>query len=596
MTLELYKMRLFPGSFAQSFRPRLWFGTALFLVATLLSPPVDCQETIPLQDSTFEIPDLDAGLPPIEADPDLMTLSQEELSKLDETLLDRPWAPRISSATGLTLWDCIVIALENNRPLRNVRDNLRISNISLNERQDEFENIYYLGAGAHYDEQRGVPAPIAPNDAGLDRDRYSFNFGGLDGNGTFLTRQFRNGGSLQLGAQSIYNSQTATRIRPFVESKGGLITEQFLRDVRWFSEANLLITQPLLEGAGSVATTSLRLQQLDRAARNLDLEREIQSLVSQVVRDYLSVQLQISLVEVGVQSYRRALDQFKRTKEKIEGDHPDFPRLLSLVRGKQQIASNLTRLIDIKNSYESSLIDIRLTLGLNPYDSVVLAGTDVPQSFPRGFSLTEATDYSLQMRPDYRVSMISINQAQIDFEFAKNGLLPTLDLSARAGFRHQDDDFLESWELFSYEDAGADLRLSLPLNLPSDKANYERSQVRTNQARTNREQLERIIANQVDNAFRSMATLERQIDVSRQNEGLAEDTYKKLLFESELSTVDPFDVASAQDEWTAASADRVRAEINFLIAQSIFDLAIGVPISDLFQMYAPTGSPLPPPR
>ncbi|MCA9438234.1 MAG: TolC family protein, partial [Candidatus Omnitrophica bacterium] len=479
------------------------------LVVVCLNPSVCvAQEGLPLQDSSIEIPDLEADLPPLEADPSLVTLSQEELSKLDNVLIEEPWSPDISAATGLTLWDCIVIALENNRPLQIVRDDLRISGITLNERRNEFDNIYYLGAGAHYDEQRGVPAPIAPSDAGVDRDRYSFNFGGLDGSGTFLSRQFRNGGSLQLGAQSIYNSQTATRIRPFVDDNGDLMTEQFLRDVRWFSEANVVVTQPLLEGAGKVATTGLRIQELEEAAQDLNLEREIQSLVSQVVRDYLEVQLQISLVEVGIQSYRRALDQFNRTKEKIEGDHPEFPRLLSLVRAKQQIASNFSRLVDVKNNYQTSLINLRLTLGVEPSVSIVLAGTDVPEIAPRQFDLPEATGYSLQMRPDYKISRIQVQQAQINQEFAQNALLPNLDLSARMGFRHQDADFLESWELFSYEDAGADLTLSLPLNLPSDRANYERSQVRLRQSLKSREQLERVIANQVNNSYRALVTLE----------------------------------------------------------------------------------------
>lgn len=554
------------------------------------------QNGLPLQDSALEVPNLEADLPPIEADPSLMTLSQEALSLLDETLLDQPWSPRISSATGLTIWDCIVIALENNRPLRNVRDDLRISGITLRERQQEFENIYSLGAGAHYDEQTGVPAPIARSDGGVDRDRYSFNFGGLDRSGTFLSRQFTGGGTLQLGAQSIYNSQTATRVRSYLDPTGAPVTEQFLRDVRWFSEANIVLTQPLLEGAGGVATTSLRIQELERAARDLELEREIQALISSVVRDYLSVQLQISLVEVGVQSYLRALDQFERTKQKIEGDHPEFPRLLSLVRAKQQIASNLSRLVELKNSYDSTLIDLRLTMGLEPSESIVLAGTDVPEIATREFSLDEAVDYGLRMRPDYRVSQLVVNQAQLGYKAAENALLPNLDLSARMGFRQQDDDLLQSWKLFSYQDAGADLTLSLPLNLPSDRANYQRAEVRIRQAVTNREQLQRIIANQVDDAYRALETLERQIDVSRENERLAEDTYKKLLFESELSTVDPFDVAIAQDDWTSAAANRVRAEINYVIAQSLFDLALGLPISEVFDTYAPHDAALPPPR
>jgi outer membrane protein TolC len=522
--------------------------------------------------------------------------------QLDETLSEPGWEPSFDPELGLRLWDCILLALENNRPLRNAREDLRIAGITLTERREEFGNIYTLGAAGHYDEN-GPLSPIASSQGGLDRDRFSFSFGGLETDGSFLTRQFPGGGRLSLGAISYYNSQTATRLRPFMQD-GELMFEPYLRDVRWFSEANLVITQPLLEGAGGVATTGLRIQELQKTADSLRLEREIQFLINSVVRDYLSVQLDISLINVLEQAYDAAVEQYKRTvvrdvsyienKElleevEVEGGKPGGVDPIELVRAEQQITANKQRLINAKNDVETSLIDLRLTLGLEPDRAIVLSGTEIPEVLPPGLDLHQAIGYGLKHRPEYRITEIVKNQAQLNQAFAENALLPNLDLNWRMAFREQDDDFLESWEVLEYQDAGADIRLALPLNLPSDKANYQRSLVRVRQAQNDLEQQYRIITNEVDTAYRAQETLLERITVLRRNEELARETYEKLLGLYDFGRVpDPFDVTQAQDDWTAAAADRVQAEINYVIASSLLDFTMGIPISELMARYAPS--------
>ena len=533
--------------------------------------------------------------------------------QLDPTLIEPEWKPEFDSENGLRLWDCIVLALENNRPLRNSREDLRSALVTLRERREEFGSIYSLGAGAHYD-NNGAPAPVARSDAGVDRDRFSFSFGGLDDSGTFLSRQFPGGGTLSLGAQSVYNSQTATRLREFVDPNGNLFFVPHLRDVRWFSEANIAITQPLLEGAGGVASTSLRIQELEKAARGLGLEQQIQNVISQAVRGYLQVQLQISLAEIQQQAYDRAIDLFRRTMEEdvlyktrkprravIQGPIPPGERSkgvgpLDKVRSEQQITASKQRLIDAKNNVETSLIDLRLTLGLEPNTAIVLAGTEVPEVGPPELTLEEAIQLGLERRPDYRVAQIAKNQAVLNLRAAENAMLPNLDLSWRMAIREHDDDFLESWESFAYEDTGADLTLALPLNLPSDRANKERSEILIKQTVNDLEQSKRIVVNDIDEAYRAQATLLARIDVLLRNENLARRTYEILLgLKESVYEVNPFDVAQAQDEWTAASAERVRAEINYVIAMAALDLVMGRPISELLVRYAPPGEEIAPP-
>lgn len=498
------------------------------------------------------------------------------------------WQPNLSKETGYRLWDCIHIALENNRPLRNARDSLRSAQVTLRERQEEFGNIYQLGAGAHYDE----------NLAHTDSDRYAFSVGGSEGSssgssdGTIVSRRFTNGGSMSLGGRTTYQSTEVPRTYSSVDANGDPIFLTRMADVRWFSEANLVITQPLLEGAGAVAMTDLRVQELEQAATNLDLERSIQSVIAEVVQNYLGVQQSISLALVQQDSYKRAVTAFKLTEDKWP-----FPSSgvtpIELLRAEQQVTSTQQQLIDARNDVETNLIDLRLSMGIEPDAPVVLSSTDVPIVPQPRFGVDEAVAEALRMRPDLRALQLTIRQQELYFEQAKNGLLPNLDFSAHMGLSDEDDDLYESYSMFEYQNAGADLRLNLPLNLPSDKANYQRSQILVRQAKTTYEQQEREIANSVDNAFRAQQTLITRITVLRRNEELARETFVKMAGLAEYGEIDPFDFVQAQNDYTSASASRVRAEMQYVMAIAILDLAMGRPISEVMARYSPAdGSPV----
>lgn len=154
-------------------------------------------------------------------------------------------------------------------------------------------------------------------------------------------------------------------------------------------------------------------------------------------------------------------------------------------------------------------------------------------------------------------------------------------------FRDQDEHLSNSWSLFDYQDVGANLRLNLPLNLPSDKANYQRAQIRIRQAITDLQQKERQVVNEVDEAYRTQSTLLERIDVLRRNEELARKTFETMTGLAEYGQIDPFDIVQAQNDLTSAQASRVRAEIDYVIALAALDLATGLPISEVMARYSP---------
>jgi outer membrane protein TolC len=523
-------------------------------------------------------------------------------SELTVAKSDMNWKPPVSSEGGLRLWDCIALALENNRPLMNAREDLRISQITLRERQEEFGEIYTLGAGAHYDE----------NLAHTDSSRYSFSLGGAEGgvsgipDGAVVSRRFASGGSLSLGVRSTYHSTEIPRIQQLLDSGGNPVLDDqgnpiYLTRfdaIRWFSEANLVVTQPLLEGAGEVATTDLRIQELDKAATNLTLERFIQTVVSDVVRNYLAVQRAISVAKVQRESCERAIDLFIYTREsKRFRRAPTGP--MDLARGEQQVTSTHQQFVDAENNVYSALVDLKLTMGLEPERDIILSGTKTPTVDPFVLPLPEAIQAAFRQRPDLRALDLLKKQTELVLKAAHNALLPNLDLSARMGFHEEKDDFAESWGLFFYEDAGADLRLNLPLNLPSDKANFQRSQISLKQAINNIQQNRRIVANNVSETYYGQKNLRDRLSILRRNEKLAKETFR--IFSGWLefgqddkgNPINAFDQAQAQNDLTAASVALARAEIDYVIAMALLDLSTGRPISEVLGRYSPQHSPPP---
>lgn len=505
------------------------------------------------------------------------------------------WRPTLDREGGLRLWDCLILALENNRPLRNTRDSLQIAQVTLRERIQEFGNLYFLGAGLHYDETLRDTL----------FDRYSVSFGGAEGgisgapDGAIVTRRFTTGGGISVSGRSTYHPSEEPRLTRFFDNQGNPITLQTFNDIRWFSEANIAITKPLLEGAGEVATTDLRVQQLERAAANLDLERFIQSVVNDVIRNFLSVQRAISLALVQRDSYSRAIQVYQRTREFFELTRRDDPNTsveiaaLNLYRSEQQVTSTQQQYIDARNNIDTALINLRLTLGIEPDKAIVLASTDVPSVSPPTLVIGEAIREALTQRPDLRAVGIAKMQQDLGLYRAKNSLLPNLDFDARIGFREERDDFLESWKMFSYENASANLRMNLPLNLPSDRADYERSQILVRQSQTDVEQRRRVVTNEVDEAYRAQSTLLARISILQRNEELARKAFEIITGQAEFGIIDPFDSVQAQNDLTAAESQRVRAEIDYVIAMAALHFALGRPISELLQRFSPANAPAP---
>ncbi len=561
--------------------PRIPIGLILFLGAIWL--PVPFANAQDLQESEPDMAPLEVE--GYSASPALSAVKQAsaDLAQLPPV---PEWHPNLSKEKGYRLWDCIHIALENNRPLRNARDSLRSAQITLRERQEEFGNIYQLGTGAHYDE----------NLAHTNSDRYSFSLGGSEGSsagnsdGTIVSRRFSNGGALSLGGRTTYQSTEVPRTYTILDANGDPVYLNRMADVRWFSEANVAITQPLLEGAGEVAMTDLRVQELEQAATNLDLERSIQSVIAEVVQNFLSVQQAIALALVQQDSYKRASTVFHLTQEKA----PFIPANIThidLLNAERQVTSSQQELVSAKNDVESALIDLRLSMGLEPTAPIILASTDVPIISQPIYTVDEAVTEALRLRPDLRALQLAVRQQDLYFEQAKNALLPNLDFSAHMGVSDEDEHLYESYSMFDYQNAGADLRLNLPLNLPSDKANYQRNQILVRQAKTNYEQQERVIANNVDEAFRAQETLTKRISILRRNEELARETFKKMVELGEFGEIDIFDIAQAQNDLTSASSTRVRAEIQYIIAMAALDLVIGRPISEVMARYSPADEP-----
>ncbi len=572
------------------------WSVLVLLISIVRSIGFDDPGVFPVYAQTLQ--ESEPDMAPLEVEGYTSFSAQDAIRQASANLAQLPpvaeWQPNLSKETGYRLWDCIHLALEQNRPLRNARDNLRIAQITLRERQEEFGNIYQLGAGAHYDE----------NLAHTNYDRYSFSFGGTEGgasglsDGTILSRRFPYGGTLSLGGRTTYQSTEIPRYaylldgngNPVVDANGDPVLMSRMADIRWFSEANLVITQPLLEGAGEVAMTGLRVQELEQAITNLNLERSIQAVISEVVQDFLGVQQAISLALVQQDSYQRALTVFQLTQEKAPFTPADVAPI-ELLRGEQQVTSTQQQLIDAKNDVETNLIQLRLSMGIEPNATVILASTDVPVVPQPAFSVDEAVAEALRIRPDLRALQLTIRQQELYLEAARNALLPNLDFSARMGLSDEADDLYESYSMFDYQNVGADLRLNLPLNLPSDKANFQRNQILVRQARTRYEQLEREIANEVDRAYRAQQTLIERVAVLRRNEELARKTFETMAGLAEYGQIDPFDLVQTQNDLTSASATRVRAEIQFVNAIAILDYAMGRPISEVMARYSPAEGP-----
>jgi outer membrane protein TolC len=233
-------------------------------------------------------------------------------------------------------------------------------------------------------------------------------------------------------------------------------------------------------------------------------------------------------------------------------------------------------------------------------DMMKIIPTDTPAYEERGVSLEEALAIGLQKRPDLQAIRIDMKNKDLDVSFAKNQLLPEVNLQAAywspgiSGTQifYQDgnpltevivkkvpgdaSDALKDAVGFKYRNWGIGLTLSVPINSVFSRAQYAQAKVSREQAELNLKNQEQQAFLEIRDAVRNVQTNYKRIQAYKVARELAEEKLDAEEKKLKVGLTTNYLVLQHQRDLANARSAELRAIIDYNLSLASLDRALGM--------------------
>lgn len=444
-------------------------------------------------------------------------------------------SPSKAQELALTLSDVVILALENNRPLKNAYLERIAQQQDLAVAEDKFNPNLTPTVSVSIG-QFGANPTTTDGDLGL---------------GATVAVKIPTGGELSFS--------WATNSQPLVQNGLGINTN----DDPFGQNLQLRFSQPLLRGAGiNINRASIDVARLTEQINILNLKSILINTITESIiayRELLRSQEQLKIAQLSLQSAKESLENYRVLIE--------AGRLapVDIVQAQTDIANKEVRLIDAQNNLASA----RLTL-LNILDidqDTIIVPADSPQAINVALDSTKLSQLAFKNQPDYLKAQLDIERTKLGLLQAENNRLWDLNFNTSYGYTLNDS---------NKSDARVGLSLSRDLGDLTVEQNFQRSRINTLQAENTlqeqRESLEIQLKDRIRDAQLSFAQVElaqkatqlseKQLEIAREKQKLGRD-------------ITVFELIRLEDDLVQARNVELNATIDYLNALTRLDQTLG---------------------
>lgn len=476
--------------------------------------------------------------------------------------------PTTERVMNLTLEQAIRLALLRNLEVKRDRLLPRIARTDVEEAKSEFDPVVNLAANlAKTETLPEFQIESVDPDTGKPLDPIIIKSSSKDGEVTpSLQQTIRFGGSYEL---------SFTNTRSDIDPSSGRIVNP-----RYVSKLELSFSQPLLRDFGIKVNTST-IRQAQKAVEIADQQTR-QTILDTIFAVQQRYWMLVSS-RTDLQTEREALTQAKdfladnRERVKFNVLAP-----IELVQSEAQIKFRQGSVIDAEAQVEDAEDQLKEVLNISKTVKdwqIRIRPTDTPPFVPmKELSVASSVEYALANRPDYLQSQLEIASLQIAQAFAKNQLLPRLDIVMGGNFSAYGGSIDQAWGNLDRLD-GYQWFIGLQAQYPTSnrfaRSRLQRRNLELKQALYSRDIIKRTIILQLRQAVRNIKTAGQQVEVTRAGTALAkaqlEAEHEK--FRAGLST--SFRILAFQDDLREARLRETKALTTYNIALAALDLLTG---------------------
>ncbi len=390
-----------------------------------------------------------------------------------------------------------------------------------------------------------------------------------------LSQRFSTGTEIRAGAG------TATSQIPglLVRSDG---------DIRFYNaDTTLTVTQPLLRGFGrnvarrSLTSAELRRQDADRLQTLAE-----QQVALEVVSAYYRVVAQQTFVDVA----RHSLDRARKLRDASEAKlDVGLVSQLDVLRAQQLVAQAEIQLFDAESGTEDARDQLAFLMGRDAAAAFEVQ-RDIPRPDQSPVDSDRAVASALQNRLDLQSRTVDREDADHQVSFARNQLLPQVDVNFALTRRETSDTFARSFGVDGFQFATF-FTIAMPVDRTAQRIEYQNALIDRDRRQREVTTVERQIVADVrrtvrerDRLLRGLTAAETSVEVARKEVEVAELRYQRGLSNN-------LDVVAAETSLLMAESRRIQALADSAVAVLRLRAVLGVlnPRSDI----AAPSSPLP---
>jgi outer membrane protein TolC len=484
----------------------------------------------------------------------------------------------------LSLQECIATAIENNLDIEVETYFPRIGEADLRAAKGVFDP--HIFANATY-VKRKDPLPVS----------VSVATGGLT---AVETEQWVISGGLTgaIASGLTYEALVASQHTPF-----STITDFFQANGEQRFETSLTVTQPLLRNFGAgVNTTGIQVAVKNKEASVYQLEQRVRDVLFEVEQAYWELVFAYENLRVRNRSLQVAQDLLKENRIRLEvGVLPP----LAVLQAETGVAVREEEVIVAQSQVQDAKDRLILAANLLPdritWTDVEIVPMDNPMiSPPDVYDHSAEISSALRNRAELKQLLKQQEAAVLAAKFAKNQLLPTLNLNAKVGLIGLDEHFDPAFfsalfgggplpppanrgidpavdDLFSGDNFQwlIGFTFEIPWGSRTERGEYKASTLVVDQLDAGIRNLRLGIIQDTRNALRSVETDWERVVLTKETTRFRQESLdaEKKRFDVGVSTA--HDVLEFEEEVATARANEERAIIDYTISLANLQRATG---------------------
>ena len=462
----------------------------------------------------------------------------------------------VAAERPMTLAEIIELATKHNLDVQIERYNPQLAVYNLEGLYGAYDpGINFLGAHNH-DEAgpsrfNGIPIPGQTTDT----DRFALGLGGANGGSALLPWGMNY--SLHANVSDTYGKSF------FSDTNGNILSNPFENSS---GSMGLTVTQPLLKNFwidGTRYNIRVAKNRLKWSEENFKQRlMEIVNLTEQTYYELIATRELVVAQQKAVELAERLLAENHKRVE-VGAMAP-----LDEKQAESQAASSRADLLVAQNAVavREDLLKSYITDEYAKYANVKIVPSETLGAQRHFFDRQDSWSKGLASRPDYNQAKLDLERAGIQIKYAKNQLLPQVDIFGTYGFNGSGTEFSDAIgsarELDSpYWSAGG--QINIPIGNISAKNSYRASKAANEQALLNLKRTEQQVMLQIDNAINEARSSFERVDATRAARGFAEaalDAEEKKLASGKSTN---FEVLRLQRDLTTARNAEIRALVDY---------------------------------